>query len=75
MSAGFRMPGRFSRNAGRPSVPPAPTRGSRGFPRGAASSPGDPEERLVLDPRGGVTPSQMVDQKLLALLEARRQDR
>ena len=28
------------------------------------------EEALVVDPRGGLTPSQMVDQKLVALLLA-----
>jgi hypothetical protein len=30
----------------------------------------EPEEILVADPRGGLTPSQMVDQKLLARLHS-----
>ncbi len=30
----------------------------------------EPDEVLVLDPRGRLTPAQMVDQKLLALLQA-----
>jgi hypothetical protein len=29
----------------------------------------EPEEVLVADPRGGLGPAQMVDQKLLALLQ------
>jgi hypothetical protein len=31
----------------------------------------EPDEVLVIDPRAGLTPSQMVDQKLLALLRRR----
>jgi hypothetical protein len=34
----------------------------------AATTLAEPEEVLVADPRGGLAPAQMVDQKLLALL-------
>jgi hypothetical protein len=36
--------------------------------RETATSLVEPEEVLIADPRGSLTPSQMVDQKLLALL-------
>src|SRR5262245_11997966 len=38
------------------------------LPAEAAATLMEPEEVLVADPRGGLTPAQMVEQKLLALL-------
>lgn len=43
------------------------TRPQRPSPEVAATTLAEPDETLVADPRGSWTPSQMVDQKLLAL--------
>jgi hypothetical protein len=39
------------------------------FTEVAATTLAEPEESLVADPRGGLTPAQMVEQKVLALLQ------
>jgi hypothetical protein len=72
MSVGFQLLKLSSGNRGRPFAPQASTEVDRVFLSGAAASLAGPEEALVVDPRGGVAPSQMVEQKLLALLRTDR---
>jgi hypothetical protein len=65
IAQGAAAPGAVARGSGLPAPrPAAPPLG----PEEAAPAWAEPEEVLVADARHGLTPAQMVDQKLLALL-------
>jgi hypothetical protein len=59
------------RHAGRGPLRPPPRPARRPpLTEEVAATPSEPEEVLIADPRGALTPAQMVDGKVLALLQS-----